>query len=64
MFKKILLMVISFLSVSSAPLIVGTKLPEDKVVQLVNKPVNNDTVKSYILIEAKTGKVLDANKKI
>ena len=63
MFKKILLMVISFLSVSSAPLIVGTKLPDDKVVQLVNKPVNNDTVKSYILIEAKTGKVLDANKK-
>lgn len=63
MFKKILMLVLSIFGITQTTIITGTKLPDDQVVQLVSKPVNNDKVKSSVLIETKTGKVLVNNRK-
>ena len=63
MLKKLFLLLISIFGVTSTTIITGTKLPDNNVIQLVDKPTNSDKVKSSVLIEAKTGKVLVNNRK-
>ena len=63
MLKKIFLLLISIFGVTSTSIITGTKLPDNNVVQLVDKPTNSNKVKSSVLIEAKTGKILVDNRK-
>lgn len=63
MLKKLFLLLISIFGVTSTSIITGTKLPDNNVIQLVDKPTNSNKVKSSVLIEAKTGKVLVNNRK-
>ena len=63
MFKKILAIILSIFTIVETKQIVGVRLPEDNQEIMVFKPGIKPNIKSSVLIDANTNKVLVDNRK-